>query len=199
MTGGFEFSHDKVITFDGKTMINRAFFLQDQYDITNQLKLTAGVRHDNNSGFGKHTTPSANLGYTFNNDKTNIYVSYSEYFIPPTPTHLYSAGYGNPDIKAETGNTKEIGINHKFDDTFVLSAHMFKRYSENRIGYVNGKYDNVGDESAHGWDIQLKKQFTPQVTSFLGYTHTTIDATDQRAANADGYIPKGAWNIGLWC
>lgn len=197
LTGGFEFSHDKVITFDGKTMINRAFFLQDQYDITNQLKLTAGVRHDNNSGFGKHTTPSANLGYTFNNDKTNIYVSYSEYFIPPTPTHLYSAGYGNPDIKAETGNTKEIGINHKFDDTFVLSAHMFKRYSENRIGYVNGKYDNVGDERAHGWDIQLKKQFTPQITSFVGYTHTTIDATDQRAANADGYIPKGAWNIGL--
>ena len=52
-------------------MMNRAFFLQDQFDITDQLKLTAGVRHDNNSGFGKHTTPSANLGYTFNNDRTN--------------------------------------------------------------------------------------------------------------------------------
>lgn len=71
LTAGFEFSHDKVITFNGKKMMNRAFFLQDQFDITDQLKLTAGVRHDNNSGFGKHTTPSANLGYTFNKDRTN--------------------------------------------------------------------------------------------------------------------------------
>ena len=127
LTAGFEFSHDKVITFNGKKMMNRAFFLQDQFDITDQLKLTAGVRHDNNSGFGKHTTPSANLGYTFNNDRTNVYVSYSEYFIPPSPSNLYSASYGNPNIKPETGNTKEIGNNHKFDDTFVISAHAIIR------------------------------------------------------------------------
>ena len=199
LTGGFEFSHDKVLSFEGKKMINRAMFLQDQYDITNNLKLTAGVRRDDNSGFGKHTTPSANLGYTFNKDRTNVYVSYSEYFIPPTPSHLYSAGYGNPSIKPETGNTKEIGINHKFDDTLVMSAHVFKRYSEDRIGYLysKNKYDNVGDEEARGWDVQIKKQFTPQLTSFVGYTHTIIDATDQRAKNVDGYVPRGAWNIGL--
>ena len=197
LTAGFEFSHDKVITFNGKKMMNRAFFLQDQFDITDQLKLTAGVRHDNNSGFGKHTTPSANLGYTFNKDRTNVYVSYSEYFIPPSPSNLYSAAYGNPNIKPETGNTKEIGINHKFDDTFVLSAHAFKRYSENRIGYVYPKYTNVGDEKARGWDIQLKKQFTPQFSTYVGYTHSVIDATAQRAKNVDGYVPKGAWDIGL--
>lgn len=196
-TGGFEFSHDKVISFEGKKMTNRAYFLQDQFDITKQLRLTAGVRHDDNSGFGKHTTPSANLGYTFNKDRTNVYVSYSEYFIPPTPSNLYSASYGNPNIRPETGNTKELGINHKFDDTFAITAHVFKRYSEDRIGYVSPKYTNVGDERAHGWDIQLKKQFTPQVTSFVGYTHTTVDATAQRAANVDGYVPKGAWNIGV--
>ncbi|WP_444348995.1 TonB-dependent receptor domain-containing protein, partial [Phascolarctobacterium succinatutens] len=197
LTAGFEFSHDKVITFNGKKMMNRAFFLQDQFDITDQLKLTAGVRHDNNSGFGKHTTPSANLGYTFNKDRTNVYVSYSEYFIPPSPSNLYSAAYGNPNIKPETGNTKEIGINHKFDDTFALSAHAFKRYSENRIGYVYPKYTNVGDEKARGWDIQLKKQFTPQFSTYVGYTHTNVDATAQRAKNVDGYVPKGAWDIGL--
>ena len=117
-------------------MINKAVYIQDQFNITDQLKLTAGVRHDKNSGFGDHTTPSVNLGYNFNNDKTNVYVSYSEYFIPPTPTHLYSSKYGNPNIKPETGATKEIGINHRFDDTLVASAHMFWRNSKDRIGYV---------------------------------------------------------------
>ena len=55
----------------------------------------------------------------------------------------------------------------------------------------------MGDEEARGWDVQIKKQFTPQLTSFVGYTHTIIDATDQRAKNVDGYVPRGAWNIGL--
>lgn len=199
LTAGFEFSHDKVLSFEGKKLINRAYFLQDQYDITEQLKLTAGVRRDDNSGFGKHTTPSANLGYTFNKDRTNVYVSYSEYFIPPSPTNLWSAKYGNPNIKPESGNTKEIGLNHKFDDSLVLSAHAFKRYSENRIGFAKhlGKYANVGDERAHGWDIQLKKQFNPQVSSYVAYTHTTVDATEQRAKNVDGYVPKGSWDIGI--
>lgn len=199
LTAGFEFSHDKVLSFEGKKLINRAYFLQDQYDITDQLKLTAGVRRDDNSGFGKHTTPSANLGYTFNKDRTNVYVSYSEYFIPPSPTNLWSAKYGNPNIKPESGNTKEIGINHKFDDSLVISAHAFKRYSEDRIGYLSslGKYTNVGDERAHGWDVQLKKQFTPQLSSYVAYTHTTVDATAQRAKNVDGYVPRGAWDIGI--
>lgn len=197
LSAGYEYSHDKVITANGIKLTNQSYFIQDQFNITEQLKLTAGVRHDKNSGFGNHTTPSANLGYTFNKDRTNVYVSYSEYFIPPTPTHLYSSKYGNPNIKPETGDTKEVGINHRFDDTLVASAHMFWRNSENRIGYVAPKYDNVGDEKARGWDIQLKKQFCDELSAFAGYTHTTVDATAQRAANIDGYVPKGAWNIGV--
>ena len=197
VSAGFEYSHDKVITANGVKLINKAVYIQDQFNITDQLKLTAGVRHDKNSGFGDHTTPSVNLGYNFNNDKTNVYVSYSEYFIPPTPTHLYSSKYGNPNIKPETGATKEIGINHRFDDTLVASAHMFWRNSKDRIGYVAPKYTNVGDEKARGWDMQLRKQFNKNISTFVGYTHTIVDATAQRAANVDGYVPKGAWNIGV--
>lgn len=197
VSAGFEYSHDKVITANGVKLINKAVYIQDQFNITDQLKLTAGVRHDKNSGFGNHTTPSVNLGYNFNNDKTNVYVSYSEYFIPPTPTHLYSSKYGNPNIKPETGATKEIGINHRFDDTLVASAHMFWRNSKDRIGYVAPKYTNVGDEKARGWDMQLRKQFNKNISTFVGYTHTIVDATAQRAANVDGYVPKGAWNIGV--
>jgi len=195
LTTGFEFTEDKVISFNDKKLTNRALYLQDQWNITNQWKLTGGVRYDDNSGFGNHTTPSVNLGYKFNN-KTNMYVGYSEYFIPPSPTNLYSVKYGNPNIKPETGHTSEIGINHRIDDTFVASAHVFKRDSKDRIGYVAPKYTNVGDEKSDGWDIQLRKQFSKALSAYVGYVHTNVDATAQRAANVDGYVPKGAWNIG---
>lgn len=198
LTAGFEWTKDKVISFNGVKMYNRAFYLQDQYNITKQLKLTAGVRYDNNSGFGRHTTPSVNIGYNFN-DKTNIYASYSDYFIPPSPMHLYHARYGNPNTKAETGNTKEIGINHRFDNSFVATAHLFWRSSKDRIGYIGsiGKYGNVGDEKAHGWDIQFRKRFNDNWSAFVGYTHTSVGATDQRARNVDGYVPRGSWNVGV--
>lgn len=196
---GYEFTQDTVDSFNGVKMTNRAVFIWDQLNIMPQLKLTAGLRHDNNSGFGKHNTPSVNLGYTFNKEKTNIYAGYSEYFIPPTPTQLYSAKYGNSNIKAETGETKEFGINHRFNDTLVGSAHVFWRNSTDRIGYsrVIGKYANVGDEKAHGWDVQLRKSFNKNVASFVSYTHTIVDETEQRTQNVDGYVPKGSVNVGV--
>lgn len=198
LIAGFEFTQDKVVTFNNVKLTNRALYLQDEWGIDDRWTLTSGIRYDNNSGFGSHTSPSVNLGYMAS-DATNLYIGYSEYFIPPSPTNLYSAKYGNPNIKPESGDTLEFGINHRIDDTFVASAHIFKRDSENRIGYISkiGKYTNVGDEKADGWDIQLKKQFSDAFSGFVGYTHTNVDPTDQRAENIDGYIPKGAWNVGL--
>lgn len=179
-------------------MYNRGTFIQDEWQMTDTLKLTGAIRYDDNSGFGDHTTPSINLGYQIS-DATNIYVGYNEYFVPPTATQLYDPLYGNKSLKAETGNTKEIGINHQFDDTFSASAHLFWRDSEDKIGYDKITYQNinVGDEKAHGWDVSVNKRFNNAVSAYVGYTHTTIDATDTQSANANGTVPKGAWNVGV--
>ena len=56
---------------------------------------------------------------------------------------------------------------------------------------------NVGDEDAHGWDLQLAKRFDSHVSARLGYTNTHVDATAQRGVNVDGYLPKHQWNIGV--
>ena len=198
LTTGFEYTRDTIETAGDVEMHNRALFLQNEWNLTDALKLTTGIRYDNNSGFGDHTTPSINLGYQFS-DKTNAYVGYNEYFIAPSPMHLYDAYYGNRSINAETGDTKEIGINHQFDDTMSMSAHLFWRNSEDRIGflYSTNRYGNVGDEKAHGWDVSLKKRFNDAVSAYVGYTHTTIDPTEQRGPNADGYLPKNTVNIGV--
>lgn len=200
ITTGFEYTKDEVVSSGNKKMYNRAVFLQNEWHLTDALKLTNAFRYDNNSGFGDHTTPSVNLGYQIS-DATNIYVGYNEYFVAPTAYQLYDAYYGNQSLKEETGKTKEIGINHQFDDTFSASAHLFWRDSEDRIGYVaqgmGGQYQNVGDEKAHGWDVSLNKKFSDTVSAYVGYTHTTVDATAEYSANADGNIPKGAWNLGV--
>ena len=205
LTAGFEFTKDDTTIKNGgavsigdRTLLNRSFYLQDQWSIIPTLKLTAGIRHDSNSAFGSHTSPSVSLGYDID-PMTHAYVSYSEYFITPTPNQLYAPTYGNAKLKPESGNTKEIGIAHDFGRGLSLTASYFKRHSKNRIGYHPMTYQNinVGDEDAHGWSLQFAKRIDSHLRARLGYTQTHVGKTAQRDVNIDGYLPRDQWNIGV--
>ena len=205
LTAGFEFTKDDTtiknggrVSIDDRTLLNRSFYLQDQWSILPSLKLTAGIRHDSNSAFGSHNSPSVSLGYDVD-PMTHAYVSYSEYFLTPTPNQLYAPTYGNANLKPESGNTKEIGIARDFGRGLSLTASYFMRHSKNRIGYHPVTYQNinVGDEDAHGWSLQLTKRMDSHWRTRLGYTLTHIGKTEQRGVNVDGYLPKDQWNIGL--
>ena len=205
LTAGFEFTKDDttiknggIVSIDDRTLINRSFYLQDQWSILPTLKLTAGIRHDSNSSFGSHNSPSVSLGYDID-PMTHAYASYSAYFITPTPNELYVPTYGNPNLKPESGNTKEIGIARDFGRGLSLTASYFKRHSKDRIGYHPVTYVNinVGDEDAHGWSLQLAKRVDSHLRARLGYTRTHVGKTEQRGVNADGYLPEDQWNIGV--
>ena len=203
IVGGFDFYQDKIIDYKdstgavyrGKTITNRALYIQDEWAMTNQWKLTSGIRQDHHSYYGNHTTPSITLGYK-QNENTNYFVAYKEYFVAPNQYQLFSP-YGNFNLKPETGDTVEAGIHHKFDDTLTGVFHLFKRKSKDKInwawsgpGMFDGRYMNVDKESAHGWDVQLNKKWSKEFNTYVGYTHTTTDPEDT-------YMPKGTWNVGL--
>ena len=205
LTAGFEFTKDDktiknrgAVSIDDRTILNRSFYLQDQWSILPTLKLTAGIRHDSNSAFGSHNSPSISLGYDID-PLTHAYVSYSEYFITPTPNQLYAPTYGNANLKPESGNTKEIGIARDFGRGLSLTASYFKRHSKNRIGYHPMTYQNinVGDEDAHGWSLQFAKRVDSHWRARVGYTQTHVGKTEQRDVNVDGYLPRDQWNIGV--
>ena len=200
LTAGFDYTKDETdgTQLTNRGLFNRSFYLQDQWNILPELKLTAGIRHDNNSSFGSHNSPSVSLGYDID-PVTHAYASYSAYFLTPSPSNLYSTRYGNPNLKPESGNTKEVGIARDFGRGLSLTASYFKRHSKDRIGYNRrtGKYANVGDEDAHGWSLQLAKRVDSHLRARLGYTRTHVGATAQRQFNVDGYLPKDQWNIGV--
>ena len=200
LTAGFDYTKDETdgTKLTNRGLFNRSFYLQDQWSILPTLKLTAGIRHDNNSSFGSHNSPSVSLGYDID-PMTHAYVSYSAYFLTPTPSNLYSTTYGNPNLKAESGNTKEIGVARDFGRGLSLTASYFKRHSKDRIGYsrVTSHYANVGDEDAHGWSLQLAKRVDSHLRARLGYTRTHVGKTELRGVNVDGYLPEDQWNIGV--
>ena len=205
LTTGVDFTYDDTsiwnggrVSIDGRSLVNRSVYLQDQWNITPALKLIGGIRYDSNSAFGSHTSPSVSLGYDIT-PRTHAYVAYTEYFLTPTPNQLYAPIYGNADLKPESGNTREIGIARDFGKGLNLTASYFKRHSKNRIGYHPMTYQNinVGDEDAHGWSVQLTKRVDSHLRARLGYTKTHIGRTEQRGRNVDGYLPEDQWNIGV--
>ncbi len=209
LVGGFDFYQDKIKNYSStsygytdewkdRTITNRAFYFQDAWYIDENWTLTSGIRTDDHSVYGRHNTPSVVLAYD-PDEKTNYYMSYKEFFVSPNQYQLYSS-YGSLNLEPETGKTVEFGINHKFDKTLTGSFNIFKRNAENMIGFNNDtyKYYNVGEESARGWDLQLTKQFNDTFSAKLGYTHLYIDPENSYSnPNRNGYLPRGAWNIGL--
>ncbi len=203
VTLGVDYVKDNDV-YNGKNaytkIFNRAIYLQDEWNFDEKWKLTSGVRYDDNSWAGNSTTPRFNLGYKFNDD-TNIYVSYSEFFIAPDIAK-YTTGMGNPNLKPEEGENYEIGINHKFDDTFSMTAHTFKRKTDNKFkgvgDYYGGTYQivNMAEEDAKGFDIQFSKLLNNNLSLFTGYTYVHMEA-DGNNINDGGYFPEHTINLGL--
>ena len=93
---------------------NAHVMLQDEWRISKEWKLLAGVRRDNFSTFGSSTTPRASLG--FNPDGPwSFRVGYGEAFRAPAALEQYSRFIrgrflilGNPAIQPEANKTWEL-------------------------------------------------------------------------------------------
>ncbi|MFA7634028.1 MAG: TonB-dependent receptor [Thiohalomonadaceae bacterium] len=94
-------------------------FLQDQWDMTTEVNLTAGARYDDYSDFGSATSPNVTLAWR--PGAWTLRAGYGEAFRAPSMMELY-ADYaltrkdrvGNPDLKPETSNTREAAVAYQF-------------------------------------------------------------------------------------
>lgn len=198
LLGGFEWRQDRINTMNGIKLTNMSYYVQDAWQFAPKWMVTPGVRLDHHSAFGNRVSPHIALAYN-PNEKTNMYISFNSYFIAPTPYSLYDATYGNPNLKPETGNAWELGVTHQFNETTTGGVHFFTRSSKDKIGYdyITSKYANFDEEKAHGFSLDVAKQFTKELSARMGYTYTHVNATPQRQTNADGYIPKHSVIVGV--
>ena len=205
LIGGFDWRQDKVNTIGdswekitGKKLTNTSYYVQDAWNFAPKWTLTPGIRVDHHSEFGSHTSPHISLGYDVN-EKTNVYVSYNEYFLAPPPYQLFSETYGNRNLKPETGHEVDFGVHHQFSNSLLGNLNFFTRHSTDKIDYnmSTSKYANFSNEKARGFSFDLRKQITGNLSARAAYTYTHIDATSGRSANANGYVPKHAINLGL--
>lgn len=207
LIGGIDYYKDKLDKYvddpilTGKSISNTALYVQDIWNVTDKWNVTPGVRIDHHSEFGNHTSPSVTVGYKTNED-TNLYVSYKEFFVAPNLYQLYN-GKGNPDLQPQEGSTIELGVHHQFDDTLYGAFNIYRQHAKNLIVYdhlgadYTAYYKNSGEADSWGWNIQLNKDFTKQVSASVGYTFTHVDAAAGKNENLNGVLPESQLNVNL--
>jgi len=179
LVGGVE--HEDTRYFDGSLTATRgvtSYYGEAILSPVERLTVTGGVRYDDDSAFGGHTTWGANAVYTLPT-QTTIRASYAEGFKAPTLYQLNAAFYGNPDLIPETARSYDVGLEQKLVDGKIrASVTWFHRDTRNQIDFdlSTFTYSNIARTRAEGLEFALDVRPTDKLT--LTGSYSFIDSTN---------------------
>lgn len=174
-----------------------AFYFQDIWQVTDEVALTLGARHDNYSDFGSTTNPRVALVWGFA-EKWNLKVLYGKAFRAPTFEELYNDNnpvvVGNTGLDPETMTTYEVSINNAYEDASASITYFSNQFDE-KIQNIGGQFENIGGARVRGVEAEWKKGFSDQISAYFNYSYmeTRDDKTRKKLAD----IPMHRGNVGV--
>lgn len=162
------YANNGLMAENGGKAKNIAFFVQDEYKISEPVTMYLGVRYDRYEkldGYGRQydsttgdvTNPrdddsetfseiSPKIAFDFKADtNTNYYISYGHSFNPPPLYQVYRYDVSgndyrpNPDLKPETADTFEVGLKKKLSEKTSLDLNMYYIETDDKILDVDYK------------------------------------------------------------
>jgi iron complex outermembrane receptor protein len=139
----------------------KAFFIEDIWDITDNLRLTLGVRYDYYSDFGGEVSPRVGLVWEYKKGY-DLKLLYGHAYRAPSFFERYDSLYGNRDLDPEEIDTYEVSLGAEF--TSLLSGRVTWYHSEgdNQIVEAGAAYrgfDNIGKVKFQGVEAEMKYDF----------------------------------------
>ncbi len=215
ITFGGEYRNEKLEStslLEGEDDVtHKALFLQDELPAFNgKLLLTPGLRWDDHETFGSEVSPRVYALYKINS-RINLKAGYGHAFRAPTVKQV-SPGYystsgphifiGNPDVKPETSNAYETGIEY-FGDTIFGRVMVFYNEIEDLIAYdrvagsVTRTYiaSNIDEAETKGLELELKKSLTE--TLELNFAYTYLEAENSETGDRLEGKPKNSVSAGI--
>ena len=185
-----------------------ALFIQDDYAITDQLSLNAGVRYDFYSIFGSTVNPRAGLIYN-PWQSTTFKLLYGEAFRAPNQFELNNKIPGaqdpNPNLQPETLDTLEFIIEHYFTRQLraefnVFHTNIADNITSTAIGGGLVKNQNNRDVESIGVEAQVENTWGDGFQGRLSYSwqETTDKKTGERLSNSPEHMVKLNLIAPLW-
>jgi vitamin B12 transporter len=143
---------------------------------TENLTLTAGLRHDEHSEFGGYTTYRLTGSYLLPDHGTRLHSSYGTGFRSPSLFELFDPFAGNPDLRPEQSKSFDFGVEQKFlDGRLIGDVTFFMLDTDNLIDYdyATSHYEQLpGTTRRDGVEASLSWAATPWLDLGASYTYT---------------------------
>ncbi len=178
-----------------------SFYLQDQYQILDNLSITAGLRYENNSLFFQGLTPRAAL--VFNPYGESYFkLIYGKAFRSPNNYEAFYTDYltqkPNHNLKPEQISTTELCYEQKFLQNFYFKASVFYYVMNDLIDqYLDPsdsltQFTNKQNIESFGFEADLKAKFKSGLWGYLSFTHSFArDKFDSKhLSNSPVYLVK---------
>ncbi|MBQ8417812.1 MAG: TonB-dependent receptor [Phascolarctobacterium sp.] len=203
-----------------KKIDNTAFFINDTWEFAPTWTLNAGVRYDDHSEAGDESTLSAGLNKKFD-ENSHAYINWGQIFRTPTTDDLYyidTWNMGNPDLKAETGETWTIGYNTKVGKNTDLGINYFESDIDDAIDWL--QYDpsdsykvratNIAKQEKRGMELTVNHKLNDNValTGSYTYLHVKNNYDNNGFLRDYHYMPNtyrvgihytdGKWDSNIW-
>ena len=179
-----------------------ATYLQDEWNITKDIDLTVGVRHDRFTRFEGTTNPRMGLIWRFVED-AHLKLLFATAFKAPSFQELFLANQtvkiGNSSLDPEKINTYEAGLGYNFTSHIKASMNFFYNRIRDRIKLEDTgspkQFQNRAGARIIGVETELKADFGNDNYVFANYTYQ--DAEDTRNRNRLPDVPVHNGNIGI--
>ncbi len=183
-----------------------AIYIQDKWNLTDDLGLTIGIRHDHYSDFEGTTNPRIGLVWNFMENAT-LKLLYGQAFRAPSFLELYSinnpALLGNPDLKPETIRTYEAGLDYKFTEKLRANFNYFFNVVRDEIveapkhdPFSPQIYSNLGGSNIQGIEFEVKANLDHLLNGSYAWANYTYQDSESKG-DPQPDVPKHKGNVGI--
>ena len=194
-------SYTAKVDTDGE---NVGYFVNGNMIVSDKFLVSAGVRQDDPSLFGKYTT--YRLGGTYDiSGALKLKSNYATSVKTPTLYEMHGSdnyGYnGNPNLQPEEAETMDIGFEYSFNNS-VLDVVYFTTDLENLITYGSSTYANAsGTSNRHGAEVTFNSMIAENVYWRNNATWTVAeDSNNTSVTRRPKWLGLTAvdWNMDKW-
>lgn len=207
LSAGVEYIWDKLVSpfrlsNDKATAYSLSGYVQEEWNITKQFNITAGLRVGKHRTFGQTITPKISALYKLG--KFDLRATYSNGYKAPTIKELYyhyyatimskyKAYYGNADLKPQKSNYYSVGLTYHAPNVklsltgyhnsirHMIALRTIDTSYEDRQLLIEEtmKYLNLSKGRTYGLDVSVEVSLPYRIK--LGGSYALLSAKEQRS------------------